>query len=269
MKSAGQIIAALAFGLLLSASARAGDVAVSANPYTPIVTRNIFGLVPIPTNPPVEAGPPATPPPKITPNGIILLFGKLEVLFKVAVPAKPGQPAKENAYVMSEGERQDDIEVTKIDQEAAVITFNNHGTVQELPLAAAPNLTTPVAPVPGVANPGGIPTPGSTVVGGAAGFAGRGGRGRGAAGTAAPNPPAAGTPNPASLPTAGGEASSQIYNPAAVPAHEQLSPEARVILMEKNRADLKAAGSSTANLIPPTVLTPQNTDEPAAPLPRQ
>lgn len=257
MKPAGQTIAALALGLLLSPSARAGDVAVAANPYTPIVARNIFGLVPIPTNVVVEA-PPVTPPPKITPNGIISLFGKLEVLFKVAMPAKPGQPAKENSYVMSEGERQDDIVVVKIDQEAAVITFNNHGTPQELPLAAAPNLTTPVAPVPGV-NPGAIPTPGSTVVGGAAGFSGRTGRSRGAAAAAAANPPAAGTP------TAGGEAASQIYTP---PTANELSPEARVILMEKNRADLKAAGSPIANLIPPTVITPQN-DEQAVPPPRQ
>ena len=114
---------------------RAG-VPAADNPYSPIVQRNVFGLVPIPTNPPVDPSA-ANPPPKITPNGIMTLFGKLQVLFKVAVPAKPGQPAKDESYTLGEGERQDDITVQKIDEASATITFDNHGTIQPLPLVAS------------------------------------------------------------------------------------------------------------------------------------
>lgn len=105
--------------------------ATANNPYQEIVTRNVFGLVPIPTN----TGPvnPVPPPnlPKITPNGLMTIFGKLQVLFKVIEPGKAG---KEDAYVMGEGDRQDDIAVQNIDEKTATITFNNHGTIQTLPL---------------------------------------------------------------------------------------------------------------------------------------
>ena len=62
------------------------------------------------------------------------IFGQLQVLFKVAGTAKPGQPAKDDSYILSEGQRQDEIEVIHIDEKASLVTFNNHGTVQEIPL---------------------------------------------------------------------------------------------------------------------------------------
>ena len=45
------------------------------------------------------------------PNGIMSIFGQLQVLFKVAIPAKAEQPAKDESYILSEGQRQDEIEV--------------------------------------------------------------------------------------------------------------------------------------------------------------
>ncbi|MGA2245119.1 MAG: hypothetical protein ABSH48_08980 [Verrucomicrobiota bacterium] len=105
-------------------------------PYAGIVARNMFGLVPIPPLDPHAGDPPADPPPKITPTGIMTIFGRDQALFTAAPKAKPGQPAKDDAYVLAEGERQDDIEVIKINHETSIITFNNHGTVQELPLIA-------------------------------------------------------------------------------------------------------------------------------------
>jgi hypothetical protein len=104
------------------------------NPYSPIAARNIFGLMPIPTNPPVNAALIA-PPAKITPNGIITIFGGAQVLFKVLSSPVPGQPASsEQSYILGEGESQDGIEVQKINMESAIIIFDNHGTIQELPL---------------------------------------------------------------------------------------------------------------------------------------
>ncbi|HZI32155.1 MAG TPA: hypothetical protein VFF11_07425, partial [Candidatus Binatia bacterium] len=127
----------------------------SINPYQEIVTRNVFGLVPIPTGPPPDTTPSA-PLPKITPNGIMSIFGKLQVLFKVAEPGKPGN--QEESYMMSVGDRQDDIEVQKIDEQSATITFNNHGTIQELALVAG-KASAGAAPPTGPGVPGRIPLP--------------------------------------------------------------------------------------------------------------
>ena len=151
MKRLGKIVVCLASGLVLNAGTRADDGVLPNNPYAPIVVRNIFALNP---PPPVDAAPPGDPPPKITPNGIMSIFGKLQVLFKVAGTPKPGQPAKDEFYILSEGQRQDEIEVTHIDEKASLVTFNNHGTVQELPLVKAnpPPVSTPMpaqgGPVP-------------------------------------------------------------------------------------------------------------------------
>jgi hypothetical protein len=151
MKRLVKIVVCLASGLVLNAGARADDVVLPNNPYAPIVVRNVFGL-----NPPQPVDTNATQAdlPKITPNGIMSIFGQLQVLFKVAGTAKPGQPAKDESYILSEGQRQDEIEVIQIDEKASLVTFNNHGTVQELPLAKAnpPPVSTPMpaqgGPVP-------------------------------------------------------------------------------------------------------------------------
>ena len=121
MKLTGTILVCLAGGLALNANLRADDVVLSpGNPYAPVVARNLFGL-----NPPTPVDTTvadATPPPKITPNGIMSIFGQLQVLFKVAGTAKPGKPAVDDDYILSEGQRQDDIEVVKIDEKAGSVT---------------------------------------------------------------------------------------------------------------------------------------------------
>ena len=241
----------LMFGLLIlnvlfAASARA-DVAPGSSPYTPIVTRNVFGLVPIPTNPPVVAGPPETPPPKITPNGIMTLFGKLQVLFKVAGVAHPGQPPKDESYVLSEGDRQDDIEVQSIDEKSSMITFDNHGVVQKLSLvegkasagdvpAAGPNFPRPGMSAPSMAPGAGGNTP--------IGFGGRFGRMRTLPGN---------TPSADGAPGLGGGATTPT---AANGLQEQITPEAQVILLEAQRAKWQDEGNPAAKIIPPTKLTP-------------
>ena len=247
MKSAGSFILALVFAAFLAATARAGDLAMAANPYTTISERNVFALVPIPTNPPVTDIAPKDPPPKITPNGIIALFGKLEVLFKVAVKPAPGQPAKDAAYVMAEGERQDDIEVMKIDQAGEKITFRNHGEVQELALAEAPKITTPAATVPG-----GVPFPGGAAATGLNPVTGsRFGRPPGSSAakdTAAANN-AANAATPVAVATFSSEGSLQSGNP------EDLPTEVKVLNMEKQRAKWLDEGNPAAGIIPPTELS--------------
>ncbi len=219
------------------------------NPYTPIVTRNVFGLVPIPVGTPAEAAP-ATPPPKITPNGIMTIFGKLQALYKVAEVAKPGQPAKEESYVSAEGERQDDIEVQKIDEQAATVTFNNHGTIQTLPLVvgvAIGGAPAPAAAGPLGAAPGARPTipkaPGAAIA--PIGFGGRLGR----------NSPGQ---NPGGI---GGAANGREANNGAAASNEALTPEARVIVMEAQRAQWLKEGNPAAAIIPPSPVTQEVIDQ--------
>jgi hypothetical protein len=150
MKRPGKIAACLAGALVLNASLHAASPAASHapaavkapagnppsdNPYTTVAVRNIFGLNP--PAPPTPVDPPEKNLPKITPTGIMGVFGHWQVLFKVTPVAKGGPPAKDEFYILSEGQRQDDITVVKIDERNSLVTFDNHSITQELPLAAA------------------------------------------------------------------------------------------------------------------------------------
>ena len=134
MNRAGKIAVCLAGGLALNAGLRADDIVLPGNPYAPVVARNVFDLNPIVTPDNTQA---SEPPAKITPNGIMSIFGHLQVLFKVSGATKDGRPVGDESYILAEGQRQDDIEVTHIDQKASIVTFDNHGVVQIIPLANA------------------------------------------------------------------------------------------------------------------------------------
>ena len=144
------LLAGVAAAIVLNTSASELPVASPGNPYAVIGTRNIFGLAP--PEPPVVAPAAVSPPPAvILPNGIIFLFGKLQVLFKVPGAAGDTRPSRESSYLLGEGERQDEIQVLHIDEKNGVVTFNNHGVVQEIPL---PSLKNPGDPMPAGAGPG-------------------------------------------------------------------------------------------------------------------
>ncbi len=231
MKRAGKILLCLASGLACNVVAAADDAALPNNPYAALVTRNVFGLNP-PAAPAAPA--PADPPPKITPNGILSILGRSQVLFKVA-DSKPGQAAKDLSYNLSEGQSQDDIAVTSIDEKDGIVTFNNHGTVQVLPLipTAASGGS---APAPAPATVGGIRMPGGRIPPPAA-MMNDGGGGNGVFGGRNPNSGNGGNFRPQS--------------------QETLTPEAQVILMEANRVatqDLVDQGKMPP--LPPTALTP-------------
>ena len=221
MKHVGKLAVWLAGALALSPSARCADATTAGGPYATVITRNIFGL-----NPPAPAGSEAadaTPPPKITPNGIMSIFGQLQVLFKVTAPAKTGGAAGDQSYIHCEGQRQDDIEVIKIDEKAGVVTFDNHGETQELPLVAtAPSST----PSPGPAFPGGVAPgsrlyPGMNIPGG---------------GIPRPRPPGYGAGAGAGAPDNGstGPMRAVTFN-AASQIPEGMTPEVQTIAIEANR----------------------------------
>ena len=245
MKFTRHFLPAILGALMLCASAHAD----ADNPYAAIVARNVFGLNPIPTNPPADAVP-EVPPPKITPNGIMNIFGKLQALFKVAQPGKAGQPPHDESYMLTIGESQDDIEVTKIDEKAAVITFNNHGVEQELPLVAGVASS-------GAAPSGGVPPPGGPGGNPALGGGGRFGRNPNLPrnNVAAPGNSTAPSNPGGGQPTFGG--GGNVGGGNAQPAEEALSPEAQVLLIEKNRLDTQdQVDAGKMPPLPPTALTP-------------
>ena len=245
------LVGSLACSLVVQAQDKSStDKASPDNPYAGIVARNVFGLVPPPPPPPPQEAP-KDPPPKITPNGIMNMFGTLQVLFKVAPINKPGQPpGKEESYTMSQGDSQDDIEVVKIDEKAETITFNNHGTEQELPLAPPPALT---GPAPGPGGPGAPP--------GSVGAPGGGMRPPGFFPGRRPPGMGPSTANPAQQPS------------PAMGENTPLTPEAQVIMMEKQRADFINQNTPAAMILPPTPLTQQllgdQVPQPPSPSPRR
>ena len=87
------------------------------NPYArSIVGRNVFRLNPAPLSEIVVQQRP--PPPRIILQGLTSINRRRQVLFKVQMPSKPGEPAREMSWVLSEGERQGGIEVLEIDEKA-------------------------------------------------------------------------------------------------------------------------------------------------------
>lgn len=127
-------------------------------PYTSIVTRNVFGLNPIPIGQPID---PAVlnPPPKITLTGITTIFGPREALYKVAGVARAGQPPQDQSYILQEGQSEDEITVTSIDVQKGMVTFKNHNVTQTLLLSVG--VASGGAPASGGSLPGfAAPNPG-------------------------------------------------------------------------------------------------------------
>jgi hypothetical protein len=239
MNSAGKILLCLASGVACHVFAKAADDALPVNPYALVVTRNVFGLnPPVPVLPPPPA--PADPPPKITPNGILSIFGHSQVLFKAAV-AKPGQAAKDESYNLSEGQSEDEIEVIRIDEKNGIVTFNNHGTTQELPLVpGAASGGAPAGTAGPVNMPGAVPMPGAMPNGGNSPFGGGG-----ALGVRNPN-----LGNGGNYPSV--NAGARFGANSGQPPQQVLSPEAQMIMIAAQHAKAQQEGDPIAPIFPPT-----------------
>jgi hypothetical protein len=252
MRRFGKLAVCLAGGLVLVTSARAGDLALAGNPYEPIIARNVFGLNPITNSPPTTDVEGQLP--KITPTGTMSILGQLQVLYKVA--PKPGQKdAKEQFYVLSEGQAQDNIEVIHIDEPRALITFNNNGTVQELPLANAPKNTGPAFTGGGGSSGGGsssglIParSPGSRGVGSGPGArVGGFNRTQAGAGGAGGNPALNNNANNANNATRGSRSAAGQNN-----SMSDMTAEEQMVLMAAQHLKAQEEGNPAAAIFPPT-----------------
>ncbi len=250
MKCFAKLTTGLSASLMLTVGVCAQDTTSAGDPYAVVVTRNVFGL-----NPPAPPAPPtaAEPPPKIIPNGIMDIFGQLQVLFKVPATPKAGVPAIDQSYILSEGQRQDDIEVMRIDGKAGIITFNNHGEVQQLPLVVTqPSSTAAAAPAaaPGGGLPGG-PNGGrfSPGLGNPGGPGRSGGKGVGANSSGVSNPNDGS--NLRNVPTR-----NNTFNAASqVPAG--LTEDVQTIAIEAGRLQAQQQGDPVHKIFPITELTEQ------------
>ena len=151
------------FGLLLAARESAA-ASGGFNPYSAIVERNSFGLKPAP-NPADLVKPP--PPPvsaDIKLQGIATILGRNQVLMKVKLPARPPEPAREQALVLSEGQRDGEVEVLEINPAEGSVKVKNGSEVLALNMRDHGEKPTPGAAVRGsngcapASKPAGCPT---------------------------------------------------------------------------------------------------------------
>ena len=146
------LLCALA-GVAFCTAAQAVTSDSSGSPYQAIVERNVFGLKAPPPPPDPEANKP--PPPKILLTGITTILGNKRALMKMTPPATPGAPAKEQSFTLGEGQREGDLEVLEIDENAGTVKVNNFGTVTTLNWEDN-GVKTAAAPAPA---PAGAPKP--------------------------------------------------------------------------------------------------------------
>jgi len=152
------------------------------NPYQAIAERNVFGLKPPPPPPDPEAT--KEPPPNIFLTGITTVLGGKRAFLKTTPPPgkRPGEQGAEQTYMLTEGQRDGDVEVLKIDEVNGVVKirlagkemdldFENNGVkIASTPLpspgAAAPRVRPgfPTRPVTATVRPS-LPTPIRTATG--------------------------------------------------------------------------------------------------------
>lgn len=250
----------------LSSEAIVPETNLSA--YEGIPERNVFGLRPPPAQSPQQ--PTAAPLPKITLTGITTILENKRALMKVAAAnAKQPDPSKELSLILTEGQREGEIEVLQIDEKAGSVKVRNSGQVMVLTfekdgakLPATPAPGSPGAPPLPLALPAVQPTnpyalPGRTTAAPPP-FPGRNSRH-----TVAPVPGVATSNSNVTSPVGGVPSPTGLSgNSAATPApaaSQDLTAEEQAIVMELQRQ----SNPSTAALLPPTALTPA----PAAPSP--
>src|ERR1022692_84220 len=162
MKRSGKTLACVLSALAVGNGAQALVSDSSGGPYHGIVARNVFDIhAPVPHDPALDK-PPTPPPPNIRLQGITDILHKKQVIFKVQLPPKPPAPAKEESYILTEGQREGEIEVLEIDVKAGTVKMSDYGIITNLSieLNGEKLVSGPPAGVPG-AQPQLPPPPGT------------------------------------------------------------------------------------------------------------
>jgi hypothetical protein len=162
--AASLLAATVGFGAQMQAA-----VSDSApRPYQGIVERNVFGL----RNPPQQKIDDPIPPPsmpKVILTGITTILGAPLALLKVQSPGSPGHPPSEQSYILTVGQKQGDIEVLNINDQAGTVQLNNAGNVTVLDInrdSPKPPPSPPPSPQQAaVANPAPVTNPAAVAPG--------------------------------------------------------------------------------------------------------
>lgn len=89
------------------------------NPFEAILTRNVFGLVPVP-----PAAPPPEPPlPKFTLTGITTVIGPARALLKMAAAPGTANPGGERFFNLKAGERDGELELLEINEKSRTVVI--------------------------------------------------------------------------------------------------------------------------------------------------
>jgi hypothetical protein len=217
---------------LLATLALPAAATLGANPYSGIVDRNPFGLLPPPAPVSIEV---AAPPSNVKLTGISTLFGGKKAMLMVT----EGGAGKLPTYMsLVEGEQNGQITCTEINVEDGVVKIKNAGRNETLNfkdngLTSAPTpISQPAAQPPG-GQPGNVPAPGAPVPG-AGGVTTIGGN----AGGAAPAPSNGGLRQIPSRPTRGGRGVSTVAPQGSANVADEAA--AAAIILEHNRANQPA-----------------------------
>jgi hypothetical protein len=132
-------------GVILCALTVSADQKHAKNPFHYIFERNVFGLRPRPAAPP--QGVPRDPPPKVILKGITTILGDKRALLKVQFPRKSLSPAKEESYILTEGQGNGLIKVLAINEKAESVKVDDCGTIIDV------TFEPPKPSPPPVANP--------------------------------------------------------------------------------------------------------------------
>ena len=147
------MVAGLAFrnfffrALVICAELALAQAVIGGTPYGTILQRNTFGLRPAP---PAVKTPANLALPKVHLTGITTILKGKRALLKVEFPAKPPERAKEESYILKEGQSAGPIEVLEINEKTAHVKVNNSGTVTNLTfeqLGPTPAPSAPALPV--------------------------------------------------------------------------------------------------------------------------
>lgn len=252
--------------LLLAGAARA---TTPGNPYEKIPARNLFGLKDPPPPPSPESLKP--PPPPITLQGFTTILGKNQVLFKIAQPARPPQPAAELSKIMAEGEREGDVQVLEINLAERWVKFDNNGTIEVKNMkehAAKPGGGTGggvLVPTPSVVpQPGLMPAPSPLPAAAAAGGATTTIPGMSARASGLQSIPTRPTRFGPSATTTTGTATTGVGVSAAAPTPGQNWPPERIMTPEEQEIMIEVERERNKNNpnyppLPPTSITPNPT----------
>ena len=251
LKSGFGVLACVVLAFCAAAVSR--DTSVER--YRAIPERNAFGLKP--REQAVTQEPLPKPLRKIILTGITTIGGYKRALMKAEpLPGAGHQGEKEESMILTEGQREGEIEVQQIDEYSGKVTVNNSGTVMTLSFekdgqkrpGPAPALP-PGIPAPAAAGipPAPLPTASSTPTGRIV----PGRRGWPTATAAAPARPPIPAPGAATI-----APPATFDTTTGQPLPADLTPEERAIVLELQQ---QAAGSNANEpAIPPDTTIPVN-----------